>query len=112
MATGNLSDGMHIVRAKNEKWGAYNSNGKLIIEPQFDDLWHFYEGVANFSLNEKWGFVNKKGEIVIKPKFDYASQFNNGFAYVELEGKSGFINKKGEIVIPIIYDPCRMTRME
>lgn len=112
MATGNLSNGMYIVRAKNEKWGAYNSNGKLIIEPQFDDLWHFYEGVANFSLNKKWGFVNKKGEIVIKPKFDYASQFNNGFAYVELEGKSGFINKKGEIVIPIIYDPCRMTRMK
>lgn len=112
LSTGNLSDGMHIVQAKNKKWGAYDKKGNLIIEPQFDGLWHFYEGVANFSLKEKYGFVNKKGEIVIDPKFDYASQFNNGLAYVELEGKAGFIDKKGIIVIPIVYEPYRMTRFE
>ncbi|MCB0541710.1 MAG: WG repeat-containing protein, partial [Bacteroidetes bacterium] len=84
----------------------------LVIEPQFDGLWHFYEGVANFSLNEKYGFVNKKGKIVIEPQFDYASQFTNGLAYVELNGKAGFIDKKGKVVIPIIYEPNRGTRFE
>jgi hypothetical protein len=112
LSTGNLSDKMHIVQDKKEKWGAFNDKGALVIKPQFDNLWHFHEEVANFSLNEKWGFVNKKGEIVIEPKFDYASQFNNGFAYVELNGKAGFINKKGEISIPIIYEPYRSTRFE
>lgn len=112
LSTGNLSNGMYIVHAKDEKWGAYDPKGNLIIEPQFDRLWHFYEGVANFSLKEKYGFVNKKGEIVIEPKFDYASQFKNGLAYVELKGKAGFINKKGHIVIPIIYEPYRMTGFE
>jgi hypothetical protein len=112
LSTGNLSNGMHIIQAKNEKWGAYDAKGNLVIEPKFDKIWHFFEGFANFSLNEKWGFVNKKGEIVIEPKFDYASQFNNGFAYVELEGKAGFINKKGKVIIPIIYEPHRMTRFE
>lgn len=112
LSTGNLSNGMHIVQAKNEKWGAYDSKGNLVIEPQFDYLWHFNESVANFSLYNKWGYLNKKGKIVIEPKFDYASQFNNGFAYVELDGKAGFINKKGEVIIPIIYEPYRMTRFE
>jgi len=112
LSTGNLSDGMHIVQAKNKKWGAYDEKGNLVIEPQFDDLWHFYEGVANFRLKGKYGFANKKGETIINPKFDYASQFNNGLAYVELEGKAGFIDKNGNIVIPIIYEPYRMTRFE
>lgn len=103
---------MHIVQAKNKKWGAYDEKGNLVIEPQFDDLWHFYEGVANFRLKGKYGFANKKGETIINPKFDYASQFNNGLAYVELEGKAGFIDKNGNIVIPIIYEPYRMTRFE
>lgn len=112
LSTGNLLDGMHIVKAKNKKWGAYDEDGNLVIEPQFDNLWHFYEGVANFSLNEKYGFVSKIGEIVIEPKYDYASQFSNGLAYVELDGKAGFIDKKGKIVIPIIYEPYRQTGFE
>jgi len=112
LSTGNLTNGMHIVQAKNKKWGAYDEKGNFVIKPQFDDLWHFYDDVANFNLNGKYGFVDKKGEIVIKPKFDYASQFNNGLAYVELEGKAGFIDKNGEIVIPIIYEPYRMTRFQ
>ncbi len=112
LSTGNLSNGMYIVQAKNKKWGAFDVKGNLVIEPQFDDLWHFYEGVANFSLNNQYGFVNKKGKIVIEPQFDYASQFNNGLAYVELEGKAGFINKNGKVVIPIIYEPYRWATFE
>lgn len=112
LSTGNLSDGMHVIQAKNEKWGAYDYKGNLIIEPQFDYLWHFYEGFANFSLNKKYGFVNKKGEIIIEPKFDYASRFNKGVAYVELDGKAGFIDKNGKVVIPLIYEPYRMTGFE
>jgi hypothetical protein len=111
-ATGNFSDHMYIVQDKNNKWGAYNDKGRLVVIPQFDNMWHYHNGVANFSINGKWGFVNKKGEIVIDPEFDYASPFNNGFAYVELNGKAGFINRKGEIVIPIIYETYRMTRFE
>jgi hypothetical protein len=107
LSTGNLHNGMHLVQTKNKKWGAYNAKGNLIIKPKFDNLWHFQEGLANFSLDKKWGFVNKKGEILIDPIFDYAASFSNGFAYVELNGKAGFINKKGVVIIPIIYDPFR-----
>lgn len=112
LSTGNLSNRMYIVQAKNKKWGAYDSKGNLAIKPQFDKLWHFNEGVANFCLNEKWGFVDKKGKIVIESKFEYASQFNNGLAYVELDRKAGFIDKKGKVIIPIIYEPYRMARFE
>jgi hypothetical protein len=98
LSTGNLSNGMYIVQNKNKKWGAYNDKGELVIKPQFDNLWHFNEEVANFCMNEKWGFVNKKGKIVIEPKFNYAAQFNNGLAYVELNGKAGYVIKMSILV--------------
>ena len=108
LVTGNLSDRMYIVQDKNKKWGAYNDKGQLVVIPQFDDIWHFHEGVANFKLNDKWGYVNKIGQIVIEPIFDYARQFTNGIAYVELDGKVGFINKKGEFIIKPIFQVYRL----
>lgn len=97
--TGNLSNGMYIVQDKKERWGAYNDRGKLVIEPIFEGIWHFQEGLANFKLYGKWGYVNKSGKVVVAPKFDYAGGFRNGLAYVEINGKSGYINKRGNYVI-------------
>ncbi len=110
--TGNLSDHMYIVQDKNNKWGAYNEKGLLIVECKFDEIWHFNEGLANFKLNGKWGFVNKKGQIIIEPTFEYASRFTNGLAYAEINGKSGFINKKGVFVIEPQFEIHKGSRFE
>ena len=105
LVTGNLSDRMYIVQDKNKKWGAYNDKGQLAVTPQFDNIWHFSEGLANFTINEKWGYVNKVGKIVIEPIFEYAGKFRNGTAYVEIDGKAGFINKKGQFIVKPIFQP-------
>lgn len=110
--TGNLSDNMYIVQDKNNKWGAFNDKGLLIVECKFDEIWHFNEGLANFKLNGKWGFVDKKGKIIIEPTFEYASQFTNGLAYAEINGKSGFINKKGTFVIEPKFEINKGSRFE
>jgi hypothetical protein len=110
--TGNLINHMFIVQDKKNKWGAVNEKGVLKVKCKFDEIWHFYEGVANFKLNNKWGFVSTNGQIIIKPTFEYASQFSNGLAYVELNGKAGFINKKGQFIIQPIYEPNRGSSFE
>ncbi|MGI4862908.1 MAG: WG repeat-containing protein [Janthinobacterium lividum] len=106
--TGNLIDGMYIVQDKSGKWGAYNKNGKLVIEPMFDEMFHYYEGLANFKLNNKWGYINKKGEIVIKPQFDYAGSFEGNRAYVEVENRVGFIDKSGKFAVKPIFEVYRL----
>ncbi len=110
--TGNLIGNMYIVQDKSGKWGAYNNKGKLVVQPKFDEMWHFYEGLSNFKLNGKWGFLDKKGNIVIEPQFEYASQFTNGLAYAEINGKSGFINKKGTFVIEPKFEINKGSRFE
>ncbi|MEM6264004.1 MAG: WG repeat-containing protein, partial [Bacteroidota bacterium] len=76
---GLISDGMYIVQAHDKKWGAYNKEGEIVINPKFEKLWHFSEGLASFCEDNKWGFINKKGEIKILPRFDRVSGFNCGF---------------------------------
>lgn len=112
LVAGNLSDRMYVVQDKSGKWGAYNDKGKLVIEPKFDEMYHFYEGLSNFKLNGKWGYVDKQGKIAIEPTFEYASHFTNGLAYAEINGKSGFINKKGVFVIAPTFDTNRGSRFQ
>jgi ribosomal protein L37E len=68
-----------------DKWGYINTQGEIVIEPQFDYIRPFEKnGLARVFVGEmiyldwdvrgpgdgKWGFVNTQGEIVIEPQFD------------------------------------------
>ena len=61
----------------NGKYGYIDSNGKIIIKPQFDDAQDFFEGLAVVYKNGLAGFIDQSGEFVIEPQFDYAGSFYN-----------------------------------
>ncbi|HEE9620303.1 TPA: WG repeat-containing protein, partial [Campylobacter coli] len=54
----------------NRKYGFMDKNGKIVIEPKFDSISSFREGLAKVGLNGKYGLIDKSGKIVIEPKFD------------------------------------------
>ena len=88
---------------KNGKWGF--SNGlTTVIEPRFDEVFCFKDGVACVDDNGKFGYIDTKGDYVIEPKFECAMSFSEGYA-VFFEGeKCGYINKEGAVVLPAKYD--------
>lgn len=68
------------------KWGLINEIGKIVVNPIFDNIENFSEGLAvasrgigNFST---CGYIDKTGKYVIEPKFDQCDSFRNGIAYV------------------------------
>lgn len=87
-------------------WAA--KNAKVIIEPQYDDISHFQEGLAFVLKDELWGVIDEQGTVIVKPKYDSLYdgyyEFREGLARVELDWQWGFINKKGEEIIPLKYD--------
>ena len=91
----------------NEKEGLLGGNGWL-VEPKYDFIADFSEGLASVLLNDKVGFIDTIGKVIIKPKFEVLHQempfFEDGLALVGNNGKAGFINKKGEWVIQPIFD--------
>ena len=81
-------------------WGFVDKKGEVKINPQFDGVSNFSEGLCAFRNKEyKWGFIDKEGKMVINPQFDEVDNFVNGHAVVLLGEKYGVIDKKGKYTI-------------
>jgi len=99
-------NGLAKVKANN-KWGLINRDYEEVLEPKYDWIGDFLNGIAEVKLgtnsNIKYGFINEKGIEVLKPKYDVIYAFKDGFAKVELDDRYGFINEKLEEVLEPKY---------
>ncbi|CAH1202551.1 hypothetical protein PAECIP111893_01829 [Paenibacillus plantiphilus] len=86
-----------------DKQCVINTSGDIVIEPVYDSIGFFSEGLCTFERNGKTGYINKTGDVVIPPLFDYASKFHEGTAYVVVKEQYGIINKLGEYIIEPKY---------
>src|SRR5690606_32721977 len=88
-----------------------NTNGELVIEPQYSDAEIFSnDGLAPVKVGKEWGFINTVGELVIPAEYAISAAFIgflssgeekgfvNGLARVKHQGKWGFIDKQGQVV--------------
>jgi len=64
------------------KYGFINTAGKVVVEPQFDNIGPLSDGLALALVNGHYGFIDKAGTFVIKPQFDLAGKFSEGIAFV------------------------------
>jgi serine/threonine protein kinase len=116
---------------KGELFGFCDADKKFVIEPKYDFVRPFSEGLAAFSAgwhkqfqNErlvtftqgKWGVVDKTGNEIVPPKYDYIGDFADGIAIVNIgleynkkgnaiaSGKYGLIDRSGNEIVPPKYD--------
>jgi hypothetical protein len=64
-----------------------------VIQPQFEEVGIFAEGLAPAKINGKWGYINKLAEFIIYPEFDFAKPFSQGLALVNVGSKWGYISR-------------------
>ncbi len=89
---------------RNKKMGFCYYDGSIAIEPKYDWVWSFSEGLAKVELNGKYGFIDKTGKEITPVKYDYVWSFSEGLAAVKVNGKWGFIDKTGKEITPVKYD--------
>jgi hypothetical protein len=97
------------------KYG-YKSGSRVMIEPRWDFVEEFSDGLAIVKSGDAYGVINEKGKYLVPPRvYDYIRSFSEGLAVVNKGGKRndiggfqggkwGFINAKGKLVIPLQYD--------
>ena len=69
-----------------EKFGLIDKTCKYVVEPQFDGIANFSEGLALAWLGEKAVYIDKTGKVVIPFQFDgEVSQFSEGLATARLK---------------------------
>lgn len=90
-------------RAQNGKWGLVDEDGIFIIEPQYDYMDVFSEGVVAVKKGGKFGYLNKFGELIVPVEYDSARHFTNGMGPVMKSGLWGFVNTEGQLVVPVKY---------
>jgi len=105
---------------QNGKFGIIDNTGKYLIEPVYDYMSNFQDGMCAFFIddlngNVKIGYYNTKAEIAIEPRpadvkqnsgYTYDYNFYNGIAmYRHPETyKYGFIDKNGDFIVEPIYE--------
>jgi hypothetical protein len=117
-----FSGGLAAVRGKNGKYGFIDTTGKFVIQPQFDRVGDFSEGLAAVNqLDERWpgnlAYINQQGKIVIQSmstlpnrpsrvEFDlHYYRFCGGVARVSAGNEAdddaeGYINREGKFIWP------------
>ena len=97
---------MALIKIDNQ-YGYINEEGKIVIEPTYEDAHFFSEGLACVELGDSYYFIDKNNQIKFEHVDDELTFFSDGLAYVRKHtisnGKHkhrvGYINKKGEWVI-------------
>lgn len=90
---------------KGGQLGFIDAQGNWVIEPQFDKVKAFKNGLAPVMKDKKWGYIDPNGKVVIDFQYKDAEVFSDdGLAPVKSSKLWGFIDKSGSLVIDEQYD--------
>src|SRR5690606_7850595 len=94
----------YSVVVKDEHYGVINRLGKWIVNPVYQDVGEFSEGLF-YAENESgyYGYLDENGNVAIDFLFENATDFKNGLAIVQKDGKYGIINTRAGLVSDFEY---------
>lgn len=70
-----------------DQWGFVDTQGKVIIQPQYEDAKSFSNSMGAVKVGEGWVFINPKNEVVIQETFEDVDYLNGkGICFVKSEG--------------------------
>ena len=96
---------------RNSKWGFIDLEDNLHIEPRYDSVSFFYNGVAKIKMGNKYGLIRKDNSYLLKPKYDHVEEFHNNHSQVTKNKKSKYIDSNGKVLKnrPPIALGCGLT---
>src|SRR5262249_42729997 len=105
----NFHDGLAAV-CIGKQWGFVDKTGKMVVQPQYDDVGDFSEGLACVVKDGKCGFIDSTGKVVIPMQFDRTAfdhdlmNFRDGVCVVNNSPFSMvYIDKKGRSAVSNSY---------
>lgn len=89
---------------KDGKFGFMDEEGAMMVEPKYEVVEPYQEGLALVVKEGKVGFINKSAELSIPFEYDDGESFNKGLAIVARGEKYGMIDRTNKAVVPLKYD--------
>ena len=95
-----IKNGVIIIKMNN-KYGAYNTYGKKIIDIKYDLIDEFKEGIGYIEVDSKYGFVDQSGNIIIPVKYPIIKgkrpYFQKGFVAINNNNRWALFGKGNQI---------------
>ena len=88
------------------KWGVINTKNEIVINPEYDLIKPFNNGIAWAMKNNFWGAINTKGEVVIPFLYNDMNQVaNNDSLWIVTENSytQGIVDSLGSVLVPAIF---------
>lgn len=80
-------------------YGIIDRSGNYVVEPQFESIFPFNEGMAKVTNHEgKYGFINNKGKVVVPLEYEYYDIFYDYSEGLAVVG-SNYVDKNGKVVL-------------
>ena len=103
---GEFTCGLAFVRKSDgDLVGVIDRSGRIVMEPQFDDIDYFRETaqgcLAPVAKGTKWGYLRTNGHFAIAPQFDAAGEFSENLAFVQIGDKSRYIDSAGRTALEL-----------
>ncbi len=89
----------------NKKWGLINSDGKIVLQPNYDAIGEFkHFGYAVMQRSGGVGLLDSQGKEIIAPRYDDLKVLDSTLISVMRDGAWWVINLRGDIVLPKGYE--------
>ena len=85
-------------------YGYMNTDGVLVVQPQFQSAERFHNGIAIVGMGDKYGAIDKHGSVKIPFHFDALSNFEKGRSIVEQDEMLGMIDRNYRTILKIEYE--------
>jgi hypothetical protein len=87
----------------NNKVGAINNLGELVIKPEFGEILDFREDRAAFAIGDvfslsKYGIIDATGNIIVEPKYDFICPYSDGICRAMYEDNTLYLDLFGNIL--------------
>jgi hypothetical protein len=93
----------HFIIINDGNWGLADTNGKVVIEPQFEELRAMEDGTYAYKKNGRWGFMSNKGLIHCSPRYDEIYENEKNWCLVQKGEGYGFCKTSGRQIAAPIY---------
>lgn len=90
---------------KSKYWGLVDQIGRVVLEPQFDNIYRFVKGFAVLETDGRCCVYDQDFKEIVPPLFSKCKKQSNGFlTYIKETNKYGFYSFEGSCLLSAIYD--------
>jgi hypothetical protein len=88
--------------------GVIDTAGRVLIEPVYEEIWDFTNGLACISYMGRYGLVDERGRIILPAEFTFCPDYGYSNIFIIRKGDKVGVADRSGVLLPAVYDDVRL----